>query len=211
MKEITTHGILDLQPLSGSPWYWGTDYASGDLYEAEELYRDGHPVGRNRLVFVRFPGGETAEPVQAQDGQYFAAPLWIDGGAALLLADFPKGVLRILRTDEKLETVSVEAELPLGIAPDCYNLALKGEPLMLTRQGQDGKLQILWPERREIALEPTEVFLFQAEGQLVCSAWYEDPEYREVCICRSPETGAEISRKEGAVLPMPDGQWWLVR
>lgn len=37
MKEIETHGILDLQPLWGSPWYWGTDYAGGDLYEAEEL------------------------------------------------------------------------------------------------------------------------------------------------------------------------------
>lgn len=60
MKEIETHGILDLQPLWGSPWYWGTDYASGDLYEAEELYRDG---------------------------QYFAAPLWMDGSAVLPMPD----------------------------------------------------------------------------------------------------------------------------
>ena len=44
MKRIITNGITDLELLAGSSeWYWGTDYASGDLYEAEEVFRSGHP------------------------------------------------------------------------------------------------------------------------------------------------------------------------
>ena len=54
MKRIITNGITDLEPLAGSSeWYWGADYASGDLYEAEELFRSGHPIRKNRLVLVR--------------------------------------------------------------------------------------------------------------------------------------------------------------
>lgn len=42
MKRIVTNGSTNLEPLSGSSeWYWGTDYASGDLREtngtAEQL------------------------------------------------------------------------------------------------------------------------------------------------------------------------------
>ena len=56
MKRIVTHGIYFLEALRGSgSWYWGMDYTSGDLYEAEELFRDGHPVRQNRMVLVRYP------------------------------------------------------------------------------------------------------------------------------------------------------------
>ncbi|MCI8431549.1 MAG: hypothetical protein HFI16_15065, partial [Lachnospiraceae bacterium] len=50
MKKIEAQGITYIEPLDGSrEWYWGADYASGDLYEAEELFRMGHPVNRNKL------------------------------------------------------------------------------------------------------------------------------------------------------------------
>ena len=36
MKRIITNGITNLEPLHGSSeWYWGADYASNELYEAE--------------------------------------------------------------------------------------------------------------------------------------------------------------------------------
>ena len=58
MKRIITNGITNLEPLPGSSeWYWGTDYASNDLYEAEELFRSGHPIDKNRLVLVHCPEG----------------------------------------------------------------------------------------------------------------------------------------------------------
>ena len=45
MKRIITNGIINLEPLQGSSeWYWGADYASNDLYEAEELFRSGQPM-----------------------------------------------------------------------------------------------------------------------------------------------------------------------
>ena len=45
MKRIETQGIYCIEPLDGSrEWYWGMDYTGGDLYEAEELFRQGHPV-----------------------------------------------------------------------------------------------------------------------------------------------------------------------
>ena len=44
-KKVDTQGITYLELLSGSrEWYWGTDYIHGDLYEAEELFRDGYPA-----------------------------------------------------------------------------------------------------------------------------------------------------------------------
>ena len=46
MKRITTNGITNLEPLTGSrEWYWGADYASGDLYEAGGTFpqRPSHP------------------------------------------------------------------------------------------------------------------------------------------------------------------------
>ena len=71
MKRIITNGIADLEPLAGSSeWYWGADYASGDLYEAEELFRSGHPIQKNRLVLVHRPEGTVHEPVRTESGQY---------------------------------------------------------------------------------------------------------------------------------------------
>lgn len=54
MKRIITNGITNLEPLPGSSeWYWGTDYASGDLHEAEDTFRSCHPIRKNRLLLVR--------------------------------------------------------------------------------------------------------------------------------------------------------------
>ena len=90
MKRIITNGITDLEPLAGSSeWYWGTDYASGDLYEAEELFRSGHPIGKNRLVLVRCPEGTVYEPVCTKPGQYLGRPVYHDGRVVLLMVDFP--------------------------------------------------------------------------------------------------------------------------
>ncbi len=104
MKRIITNGITDLEPLAGSSeWYWGTDYASGDLYEAEELFRSGHPIRKNRLVLVRCPEGTVYEPVRTKPGQYLGRPAYHDGQVVLLLVDFPKGEIRILPSAKRRE------------------------------------------------------------------------------------------------------------
>ena len=116
MKRIITNGITNLEPLPGSSeWYWGTDYASNDLYEAEELFRSGHPIDKNRLVLVHCPEGTVYEPVCRKPGQYLGRPVYHNGRVVLLLVDFPKEEIRILTFHEAQETTEPLAVLPLSI------------------------------------------------------------------------------------------------
>ena len=161
MKRIITNGITDLEPLAGSSeWYWGADYASGDLYEAEELFRSGHPIDKNRLVLVRCPEGTVYEPVRTKSGQYLGRPVYHDGQVVLLQVDFPQEEIHILIFRETDGTTEPLAVLPLSIVEDCYNLMLEASPLILTRSAHDNKFQILWPERRDFAIEDHEIFEF---------------------------------------------------
>lgn len=211
MKQIMTRGIYNLEPLEGSPsWYWGMDYTSGDLYEAEELFQDGHPVRQNRLILVRYPDGTVFEPVRPQAGQYLGRPVCHDGRIVLLLADFPKAEFRIIAFDEKAGQTAVLAVLPRTIAEDCYNLLLDTPPLMLTRSANDNKFQILWPEHREFELEAWESFCFRAGDKLYCTVWHQEPDYWEELLVRDWNTGAVLSRTPGTVQSMPDGQKWFL-
>lgn len=123
IRRINTGGISFLAPLSGScEWYWGTDHTSGDLYEAEELYRDGHPIRQNRLIFVHRPDGRVVEPIQARPGQYFGLPVWDGGTPVILLADFQAGEIRLMRYEDGSGEVTPIVTLPRSAVEDCYNL-----------------------------------------------------------------------------------------
>lgn len=210
IQEIHTGGITYLEPLSGSGgWYWGTDWTSGDLYEAEELHRDGRPVRQNRLIFVHYPDGRLVEPVPAREGCYFGRPVWDGVGPVLLLADFPAGALRLLRYDGALGAVTPVVTLPRSAVPDCCNLTPHMSPLTLCRQGKD-RFQIVWPERADFAIHPRESFCFRAGDRLLFSRWYEDPDYREEVVERRMPDGAVVSRRRGTLYTMPDGRGWLL-
>ena len=211
MKRIITNGITDLEPLAGSSeGYWGADYASGDLYEAEELFRSGHPIDKNRLVLVRCPEGTVYEPVRTKSGQYLGRPVYHDGRVVLLLVDFPQEKIHILIFRETDGTTEPLAVLPLSIVEDCYNLMLEASPLILTRSAHDNKFQILWPERRDFAIEDHEFFEFLEGNRLYTSVWYEDPDYREEVLVRDYDTGELLERIPGSLRSMPDGQNWLL-
>lgn len=211
MKRIITNGITNLEPLAGSSkWYWGADYASGDLYEAEELFRSSHPIRKNRLVLVRCPEGTVYEPVCTKPGQYLGRPAYHNGQVALLLVDFPKEEIRILSFDEAKKTIEPLAVLPLSVVADCYNLMLETLPLMLTRSAHDNQFQILWPERRDFAIEDHEFFEFLEGNRLYTSVWYEDPDYREELLVRDYDTGELLERIPGSLRQMPNGQKWLL-
>ena len=51
MKVIDIHGMTNMELVreGTDEWYWATDYIHGDLYEAEELFRQDHSVRSNRL------------------------------------------------------------------------------------------------------------------------------------------------------------------
>ena len=215
MKTIETGGILSLEPLGGgSQWYWGSDYAQGDLYEAEELYRDGHRVNCNRLVFVHCPDGRVVEPVKGRAGQYFGRPAFFDGKIQILLADFPGDRIGIFQYDDEGNTVSLTAWLPRAEVEDCYNLLLHQSPLMLTRQAHDGMFQILWPERVDLAIGERESFVWRKDVKPYFAQWGEGPEgqdYREEVLVRRYPTGEVLEVIPGAWQEMPDGQIWLLR
>lgn len=212
MKTIPTHGISYIEPLSGSrEWYWGTDYATGDLYEAEEVYRDGRPVTSNRLVFVHFPDGRLVEPILAKEGQYLGRPIFYEGKIQILLADFSKGSLHIYQYDDATGQIAEAVSLPLSAVEDCYNLLLRQSPLMLTRQGNDGRFEMVWPERASFDIGESESFYERRDGKLYFIRWREDPDYREEIVVRKYPTGEILETIPGTWMEMPDGQVWVLR
>jgi hypothetical protein len=211
MKRIVTNGITNLEPLQGSnEWYWGADYASGDLYEAEELFRSGHPVQKNRLLLVHRPEGTVYEPIRTKPGQYLGKPVCHKGQIVLLLVDFPEGEIRILTFHEADGTTEPLAVLPLTMVEDCYNLMLEASPLLMTRSAHDNQFQIIWPERRDFAIEDHEMFAFLEGNRLYTWVWYEDPDYREEVLVRDFNTRDVLERIPGNLRTMPDGQNWLL-
>ena len=211
MKRIVTNGIVNLEPLEGSSeWYWGADYASNDLYEAEELFRSGHPIDKNRLILLHRLEGAVYEPVCTKPGQYLGRPVYHNGQIVLLLVDFPKEEIRMLIFHAAEGTTEPLAVLPLSIVADCYNLMLHTSPLILTRSAHDNQFQILWPERRDFAIEDHEIFEFLEGNKLYTSVWHEDPDYREELLVRDYHTGELLERIPGNFRRMPDGQKWLL-
>ena len=210
LEQIRTGGISYLHPLDGSgEWYWGTDYTSGDLYEAEELYRSGHRIRRNRLIFVHLPDGRVMEPVQAREGQYFGLPACDGGTPVILLADFAAGELRLMRWDPARDEVTPIVTLPRSAVEDCYNLMPHCAPLCLTRQTAE-RFQVVWPEKADFAIHPAESFCFRAGDRLYFSRWYEDPDYREETVVRRFPDGEIVEQRRGTLFSLPDGRQWLL-
>ena len=87
MKAIDIHGMTNMELVRGETdeWYWATDYIHGDLYEAEELFRQGHPVRSNRLYLIHYPDGTVYEAVSSTNRSHFDSDLF----AAVRSADFP--------------------------------------------------------------------------------------------------------------------------
>lgn len=212
IKELDTGGIGYLQAFAGtSGWYWASDYASGDLYEAEELFRDGHPIDRNRLLLVSYPEGRVEEPIKAEAGQYFGRPAYFEGRIVLPLADFRQRTLRLPAFDCESGSLSELAVIDLSEVRDCYNLLLHTSPLMLSRQGGEGSFQIVWPERAEFAIGPHESFDFREGDRLYFARWYEDPDYREEVVVRRFPDGEIVDCFPGVIQTMPEGERWHLR
>lgn len=212
IRVIDTGGITALALMEGSEdWYWGTDYTGGDLYEAEELFRSGHPIRGNRLVLVRFPEGRVYEPVPAQEGCYFGNAVFEDGRIHLLWVDFSREEIGILRCGDEPREAEMVASLSLKAVRDCYNLMLHGSPLTLCRQGHENRFQVLWPEEGDFPVSPRESLDHREGDVLLFSEWREDPEYRESQVLRRYPTGKVLERLDGTLLTLPHGQHWLLK
>ena len=212
MKVIETNGITYLENFNTcTEWYWGTDYACGDLYEAEEVFLAGKRFESNRLIFVHYPDGKVFEPIKPKENQYFGRPAYIDGQIYFLLVNFDEKLIRVFQSSHDMEESVVILEIPLSKVKDCYNLSIDGWPLMITRQGVDNHFQIIWPEQADFEIGERESFFGRKDGKLFFTEWHEEPiEYEEVNVREYP-TGNLIEKISGMATSMPDGQIWILR
>lgn len=212
MKIIKMNGLFHLTELQGSGgWYWCCDYATGDLYEAEQLFRHGNAIQHNRLVFVHYPDGRVVEPIKAKAGQYFGGPAFDDGKLQLLMVDFPESMIRLFQYDDASEQTSLRAEIPLTEVKDCYNLMLTQSPLMVTREGSEHLFQVVWPEKAAFYVGNRESFCSRDADKLYFSRWFEDPDYRDEVVIRHFPSGEILNVIAGSLWEMPDGQKWILQ
>ena len=211
MKKIATDGIYSMSPVEGiDGWYYGCDHCSGDLYEAEEIYKSGRTLEGNKLVFIHYPDGRTVL-LPAGKGRYWGNPLGLDGYIYLLLVDFGAGSIELSRYSGDMRACEAVAEMPLASVENCYNLMMKPSPPTLIRHSSDDVFELIWPERVKFEVGRTEAFDSLCDGKLYFSAWYEDPDYREEVVVRDAASGAVIERLPGALWRMPDGQMWILK
>lgn len=212
MKIIKTNGITYLEKFNTcTEWYWGTDYACGDLYEAEEVFLQGKRFEPNRLIFVHYPDGTVFEPIGAKENQYFGRPVYMDGAMHILLVNFEEKLIRVIRCAEAMDKFSVVVEIPLSEVKDCYNLMLDDTCFMVYRQGSDNHFQIVWPEKADFPIGERESFFCRKDDRLYFTEWSEETVYSEEIKVREFPTGNLIEKMPGTIMIMPDKQNWILR
>ena len=216
MKNIDTGGITYIEPVPGGTdeWYFGNSRALGDLYEAEEIFRMGRPVRGNTICLIHYPDGTVFRPLPEEAGTYTENPVFADGRICLLNVDFIHETIRIFAFDCESKATGLVAALPLSQVKNCYNLQLHVSPLSLTRQGEEGMFEVIWPERTAFKMDPHESFFLRDGGRLFFSRWYEEGDgqtyrYWEETIVRDLN-GNVIETLPGDIRLMPDGEMWYL-
>ena len=113
-----------------------------------------------------------------------------------MIDDFPDHPFKV-RMDEDMQQL-VESIKERGLI----------HPVIL-RKKEDGRYEIVWPEKREIAIGETEVLFYRDHDKLYFSEWYEDPAYHENVVIRSIHTGEVLERFSGSMYHMPDGRFFV--
>lgn len=211
MKTLHLNKNTDLIQFKGTAeWYYSLSFMEGDLYEAEDNFKQGYPVKGRDLFAVHYPDGEAYQLVEATANQYCGDPKYIDGRICFLLVDFAESTIHIKAFDAENKNVSTIDTIPLGEVKDCYNLAVDGSPLMVTRSGAYEPFEIIWPKKKTYEITDNEYFFHQTDGKMYFSKWVEDPTYRDIMIVRDKETGEIIETLNGDIHQMPNGEFWLV-
>lgn len=211
LKAINVQEITYLDVLEGSTqWYWGSDYFHGDLYEAEEIFKLGHEITSNKLVFIKYPNGQVFEPIKPQKGHYFGKPIFYNNSVVILIVNFMNNSITLVGYQNDFKNSNIIATIPLNEITDCYNLFLVDSPLLLARRGHDDIFDIIYPQKLSFKIGERESFAYLDEDKLYFSNWYEDPNYREEVIVRDIATGEIIDTFKGSIKTMPNGEKWLL-
>ena len=213
MKTIETNGITYIETIPGDTgeWYYGIDHEHGDLYEAEELFCDGHVIKGRTLCLVHYPDGQVFFPIPKTEGHYSEKPVFFEGCIYMIDVDFPEGMIRIMKFDCKLHKTSVYVEIPLSSVKDCYNLNLHISPVILSRQCGN-ELEIVWPKKTVLSMEDHDSFFMRDGEKLFFNRWHEEGEgvdykYWEETIVKDMN-GNVLEVLPGDVMRMPNGEIW---
>lgn len=193
-------------------WYSAKEEAVGfcDLFEAQETFERVGFFKGIAYHLIHYPDGKVHSPFQIQENVYVEKPIWNNGEFNFLVVDFQEKIIRITKYIPENEKLEIVTELSLVEVEDCYNLMLETTPLTLGRSGNDGFYEIIWPEKKKIAIGKTETVLFRDEDKLYLSEWYEDPEYHENVIVRDIQTGKIIEKSEGYLRRLPNNVYWKI-
>ena len=224
MKYIKIEGLQDVYPerIQGTSEWYCCKVATNcfcDLYEAEEIVKAGNVYEGMTCVLIHYPDGQVYYPFVAKENVYVDSPVYCDNVLYFVVADFTEKILQVVAfSTEDFEQKTV-FEISLDEIPNCYNLLLGVEPVMLYRlencpENQKTDLEILWPEKKNFKLNKQQTFLFRDGNRVYFSEWFEEEEpyynYHEQIVVRDWETGEEIERFDGQMKRMPNGDIWIM-
>ncbi|MDO5292276.1 MAG: hypothetical protein Q4F05_05950 [bacterium] len=213
IKRIEDLSDVCLEQMEGtSEWYFCKQCEDDfcDMYEAEEIINNNGEFSGATCYLIHFPDGEVFRPFEMRKNIYIENPVFDNGRIGFLEVDFTMKTITIYHyiwEEKKLVTLT---ELPLALVEDCYNLSLKSTPLMLGRDGNDGKYEVIWPVRKDLRIGDRETLMFRYDEKLYFHDWYENPEYHEEVVVRDLNTGLVLERFSGNIYRMPDGSYWRV-
>lgn len=219
-----------------SEWYYShvSSKSFCDLYEAEEIVNDGYTFVGMNCVLIHYPDGKVFKPFEIRENIYVEKPVFLNGKIYFLEVDFDKKVMRVIYIDSEelissnfedgkesnedkfcnisIEDIKhVEAEISLSEVEDCYNLMLKISPMMITRAGNDGYFEIIYPEKKRYNIDVREGFDFRNGDDMYFASWDENPEYEDFIVVRDYESGeVNKSMERGSIFRMPNGEMWKI-
>ncbi len=164
-----------------SEWYYShvSSKSFCDLYEAEEIVNDGYTFVGMSCALIHYPDGKVFKPFEIRENIYVEKPVFLDGKIYFLEVDFDKKIMRLIYIDSEellrenfkdynendndksfnisIEDIKhIETEISLSEVEDCYNLMLKIAPVMITRCGNEGCFEIIYPEKKKYNIEARE-------------------------------------------------------
>lgn len=208
-----------------SEWYYShvSSKSFCDLYEAEEIVNDGYTFVGMGCALIHYPDGKVFKPFEIRENIYVEKPVFLDGNIYFLEVDFDKKIMSLIYIDSEelisgdfdedksIEDIKhVEDEISLSEVEDCYNLMLKIAPVMITRGGNDGYFEIIYPEKKRYNIDVREGFDFRNGDDMYFASWDENPEYEDFIVVRDYESGEVKSVEKGSIFRMPNGEMWKI-
>ena len=83
--------------------------------------------------------------------------------------------------------------------------------MAITRQGEENRFQMIWPEKVDFAIGERESFLLRQDDKLYFGLWHEDPDYREEVCVREYPSGRVIEILEGSLVCGQGKEPWIIR